>query len=147
MGPLMINMAFMPLYMWEMWDVTPVTHERTHGRTVESSAVFSLSWIRNSKRVLIFCLVMSLWFTGLFSFLCHRAKNRVTFKHLSNRQCVGNQSGKYDKKSIRIHSVASREAQNISLFEWEMSKGILFLQNNARFATQKSSPSLVSNIT
>ena len=25
MGPLMINMAFMPLYMWEMWDVTPVT--------------------------------------------------------------------------------------------------------------------------
>ena len=43
MGPLMINMAFMPLYMWEMWDVTPVTH----GRTVESRAVFSLSWIRN----------------------------------------------------------------------------------------------------
>ena len=58
---------------------------------------------------------------------------------------MGNQSGKYDKKSIRIHSVASREAQNISLFEWEMSKGILFLQNNARFATQESSPSLVSN--
>ena len=26
----MINMAFMPLYIWEMWDVTPVTHERTH---------------------------------------------------------------------------------------------------------------------
>ena len=25
----MINMAFMPLYMWEMWDVTPVTHEHT----------------------------------------------------------------------------------------------------------------------
>ena len=32
----MINMAFMPLYMWEMRDVTPVTY----GRTVESSAVF-----------------------------------------------------------------------------------------------------------
>ena len=26
----MINMAFMPLYMWEMWDVTPVTDGRTH---------------------------------------------------------------------------------------------------------------------
>ena len=26
----MINMAFMPLYMWEMWDVTPVTDTRTH---------------------------------------------------------------------------------------------------------------------
>ena len=25
----MINMAFMPLYMWEMWDVTPVTHRHT----------------------------------------------------------------------------------------------------------------------
>ena len=46
MGPLMINMAFMPLYMWEMWDVTPVTHEHTDGRTVESRAVFSWSWIR-----------------------------------------------------------------------------------------------------
>ena len=45
MGPLMINMAFMPLYMWEMWDVTPVTN----GRTVESNAVFSLSWIRNYR--------------------------------------------------------------------------------------------------
>ena len=43
MGPLMINMAFMPLYMWEMWDVTPVTGERT----VESRAVFCLSRIRN----------------------------------------------------------------------------------------------------
>ena len=41
----MINMAFMPLYMWEMWDVTPVTN----GRTVESNAVFSLSWIRNCE--------------------------------------------------------------------------------------------------
>ena len=36
----------MPLYMWEMWDVTPVTHEHTDGRTVESRAVFSWSWIR-----------------------------------------------------------------------------------------------------
>ena len=47
MDPLMINMAFMPLYMWEMWDVTPVTDEHTDTRTVESRAVFSLSWIRN----------------------------------------------------------------------------------------------------
>ena len=46
MGPLMINMAFMPLYMWEMLDVTPVTDARTHGRKVESRAVFSLNWIR-----------------------------------------------------------------------------------------------------
>ena len=43
MGPLMIYMAFMPLFMWEMWDVMPVTHTRT----VESSAVFCLSRIRN----------------------------------------------------------------------------------------------------
>ena len=34
MGPLMINMAFMPLYMWEMWVVTPVTHGHTDTRTV-----------------------------------------------------------------------------------------------------------------
>ena len=49
MGPLMINMAFMPLYMWETWDVTPVTHEHTNGQW-ESRAVFSLSWIRNFWR-------------------------------------------------------------------------------------------------
>ena len=56
-GSLMINMAFMPLYMWEMWDVTPVTHERTDTRTVESRAVFSLSWIRNWWLLLVnpFC--------------------------------------------------------------------------------------------
>ena len=46
----MINMAFMPLYMREMWDVTPVTDARTHGRTVESRAVFSLSWSPAIKR-------------------------------------------------------------------------------------------------
>ena len=39
----MIKMAFMPLYMWEMWDITPVTHTQT----VESRAVFCLSRIRN----------------------------------------------------------------------------------------------------
>ena len=43
----MINMAFMLLYMWEMWDATPVTHGHTDRQTVESRAVFSLSWIRN----------------------------------------------------------------------------------------------------
>ena len=42
----MIYMAFMPLYMWGMWDVTPVTHGHTDGQW-ESRAVFSLSWIRN----------------------------------------------------------------------------------------------------
>ena len=47
----MINMAFMPLYMWEMWDVTPVTHERMDERTVESRAVFSLSWIRKKRNI------------------------------------------------------------------------------------------------
>ena len=31
-GPLMIDMAFMPFYMWEMWDVTPVTDGRTVGK-------------------------------------------------------------------------------------------------------------------
>ena len=45
----MINMAFMPVYMWEMWDVTPVTYIRTDGRTdgrkVENRAVFC--WTRN----------------------------------------------------------------------------------------------------
>ena len=50
MGPLMINMAFMPLYMWGMWDVTCVTHGRTGERTLTSRAVFSLSWIRNFKK-------------------------------------------------------------------------------------------------
>ena len=48
MGPLMINMAFMPLYMWEMWDVTPVTDGHTDGQ-LESRAVFSLNWIRKSS--------------------------------------------------------------------------------------------------
>ena len=47
MGPLMINMAFMPLYMWEMWDVTPVTHERTDKQwKVEQYSVWAESAIR-----------------------------------------------------------------------------------------------------
>ena len=32
MDPLMINMAFMPLYMLEMRDITPVTHGQTDGQ-------------------------------------------------------------------------------------------------------------------
>ena len=44
MGPLMINMAFMP-YMRNVRCHACDTH--THGRTVESSAVFCLSRIRN----------------------------------------------------------------------------------------------------
>ena len=43
----MINMAFMPLCMWEMCDVMPVTH----GRTVESRTVFCLSRIRKNHLV------------------------------------------------------------------------------------------------
>ena len=43
MGPLMINMAFMPLYMWEMWDVTPVTHGHTDSRKVEQYSVWTES--------------------------------------------------------------------------------------------------------
>ena len=42
--------------MWEMWDVTPVTHERTDERTVESRAVFSLSEISNKD------LCKNLWY-------------------------------------------------------------------------------------
>ena len=46
MGPLMIDMAFMPLHMWEMWDVTPVTHTRTHGQwKVEQYSVWAESAI------------------------------------------------------------------------------------------------------
>ena len=41
----MINMAFMPLYMWEMWYVTPVTDRRT----VESRAVFCLGRIKKKE--------------------------------------------------------------------------------------------------
>ena len=68
----MINMAFMPLYMWEMWDVTPVTNARTHGRTVESRAVFSLSWIRNTKNhhAKIFHQKKYWWQFPLLVFLC-----------------------------------------------------------------------------
>ena len=64
MGPLMFNMAFMPLYMWEMWDVTPVTPGRTDERTVESRAVFSLSWIRNIWSLLYVCVRETLFLAG-----------------------------------------------------------------------------------
>ena len=57
----MINRACMPLYMWEMWDVTPVTHEHTDGRTVESRAVFSWSWIRNNVSFHLQALTSSLF--------------------------------------------------------------------------------------
>ena len=47
MGPLMINMALMPLYMWEMWDVTPVTDGRTDKQwKVEQYSVWAESAIR-----------------------------------------------------------------------------------------------------
>ena len=50
MGPLMINMAFMLLYMWEMWDVTPVTHEHTDEQwKVVQYSVWTESAIRSAK--------------------------------------------------------------------------------------------------
>ena len=41
----MINMAFMPLYMWEMWDVTPVTDTRTDNGKVGQYSVWAESAI------------------------------------------------------------------------------------------------------
>ena len=61
MGPLMINMAFMPLYIWEMWDVTPVTDGQW-----ESRAVFSLSWIRNESN-----MTDRVWHFTAFAFPFH----------------------------------------------------------------------------
>ena len=56
MGPLMINMAFMPLYMWEMWDVTPVTdgHSDEQWKVVQYSV-----WAESAKRELVYkaCIV------------------------------------------------------------------------------------------
>ena len=49
MGPLMIDMAFMPLYMWEMWDVTPVTDTRTDSRKVGQYSVWTESAKENSQ--------------------------------------------------------------------------------------------------
>ena len=45
----MINMAFMPLYMWEMWDVTPVTDEHTDSRKVVQYSVWTESAIQVKK--------------------------------------------------------------------------------------------------
>ena len=53
MGPLMINMAFMPLYMWEMWDVTPVTDARTDSGKVEQYSVWAES--ANSSKKYNWC--------------------------------------------------------------------------------------------
>ena len=47
----MINMAFMPLYMWEMWDVTPVTDEHTDSRKVEQYSVWTESAIGICARI------------------------------------------------------------------------------------------------
>ena len=44
----MINMAFMPLYMWEMWDVTPVTHGRTHEHTDSGKVVQYSVWAESA---------------------------------------------------------------------------------------------------
>ena len=42
----MINMAFMPLYMWEKWDVTHVTNARTDSGKVEQYSVWAESATR-----------------------------------------------------------------------------------------------------
>ena len=41
----MINMASMPLHMWEMWDATPVTDGRTDSRKVVQYSVWTESAI------------------------------------------------------------------------------------------------------
>ena len=84
MGPLMINMAFMPLYMREMRNVTPRTDGQTDGRTVESSAVFCLSRIRNNLKINVFpwqrfFLDFSFWIQG------HRS---VQTAHCALAQCI-----------------------------------------------------------
>ena len=62
----MINMAFMPLYMWEMWDVTPVTNGRTHEQwKVEQYSVWAESAI----------------FTG-DSFLFTFWRKAIAYKHI-----------------------------------------------------------------
>ena len=54
----MINMAFMPLYMWEMWDVTPVTHEHTNTRTHEQWKVEQYSvWAESAINQVIILTV------------------------------------------------------------------------------------------
>ena len=42
-GPPMFNMAFIPLYMWEMWDVTPVTDTQTDSGKVVQYSVWAES--------------------------------------------------------------------------------------------------------
>ena len=51
MGPLMIYMAFLPLYMWKMWDVTPVTHTQMDGQWKVGQ--YSV-WAESAKRFLRF---------------------------------------------------------------------------------------------
>ena len=68
-------MAFVLLYMWEMWDVTPVTDWHTDGRTVESRTVFSLSWIRN-------CSSKNCTRTLESKMLCNIRISETAWKHL-----------------------------------------------------------------
>ena len=86
MGPLMINMAFMPLHMWEMRDVTPVTDTRT----VESNAVFCLSRIRTKSRIwlIIRSILRESW-----AQLCEKHKNTFEEEKSDVRREICRQKG------------------------------------------------------
>ena len=51
MGPLMIKMALSPLYMWEMWGVTPVTDTRTNRWKVVQYSVWAESAILKEREI------------------------------------------------------------------------------------------------
>ena len=58
----MINMAFMPLYMWEMWDVTPMTHGRTNEQwKVVQYSVWAESAINMSKTCHQIAIIAHIW--------------------------------------------------------------------------------------
>ena len=51
----MVYMVFMPLYMWEMWDLTPVTHGRTDGQwKVVQYYVWDVNFKSSNKYLQIF---------------------------------------------------------------------------------------------
>ena len=71
----MINMAFMPLYMWEMWDVTPVTDEHTDSRKVGQYSVWTESAIAQILQLIqsqILAVLSHLCFCRAMFFSSHR---------------------------------------------------------------------------
>ena len=74
----MINMAFMPLYMWEMWDVTPVTDGHTDRGKVEQYSV----WAESAMKYPIFNLKYTLLFnTFFFCLRCMYHKRGIVCKY------------------------------------------------------------------